>query len=56
MTSCIPASPLALSERRNAVQNAPSSYNIFLMTRVHQEAKVHGTRRGALIGLAATGG
>ncbi|WP_035812665.1 MMPL family transporter [Jiangella gansuensis] len=31
-------------------------YNIFLMTRVHEEAKVHGTRRGALIGLAATGG
>jgi RND superfamily putative drug exporter len=31
-------------------------YNIFLMTRVHEEAKVHGTRRGALIGLSATGG
>jgi len=31
-------------------------YNIFLMTRVHEEAKRHGTRRGALIGLAATGG
>jgi RND superfamily putative drug exporter len=31
-------------------------YNIFLMTRVHEEAKVFGTRRGALIGLAATGG
>jgi RND superfamily putative drug exporter len=31
-------------------------YNIFLMTRVHEEAKVIGTRRGALIGLAATGG
>jgi RND superfamily putative drug exporter len=31
-------------------------YNIFLMTRVHEEAKVHGTRRGALIGVAATGG
>jgi putative drug exporter of the RND superfamily len=31
-------------------------YNIFLMTRVHEEAKQHGTRRGALIGLAATGG
>jgi RND superfamily putative drug exporter len=31
-------------------------YNIFLMTRVHEEAKKHGTRRGALIGLAATGG
>ena len=31
-------------------------YNIFLMTRVHEEAKVVGTRRGALIGLAATGG
>ena len=31
-------------------------YNIFLMTRVHEEAEQHGTRRGALIGLAATGG
>ena len=31
-------------------------YNIFLMTRVHEEAKRYGTRRGALIGLAATGG
>ena len=31
-------------------------YNIFLMTRVHEEAKEHGTRRGALIGLSATGG
>jgi RND superfamily putative drug exporter len=31
-------------------------YNIFLMTRVHEEAKVVGTQRGALIGLAATGG
>jgi RND superfamily putative drug exporter len=31
-------------------------YNIFLMTRVHEESKLHGTRRGALIGLAATGG
>jgi putative drug exporter of the RND superfamily len=31
-------------------------YNIFLMTRVHEEAKVVGTRRGALVGLAATGG
>src|SRR6476620_11310512 len=31
-------------------------YNIFLMTRVHEEASKHGTRRGALIGLAATGG
>jgi RND superfamily putative drug exporter len=31
-------------------------YNIFLMTRVHEEAHQHGTRRGALIGLAATGG
>jgi RND superfamily putative drug exporter len=31
-------------------------YNIFLMTRVHEEAKLHGTRRGALIGVAATGG
>ena len=26
-----------------------------LMTRVHEEAKLHGTRRGSLIGLAATG-
>ncbi len=31
-------------------------YNIFLMTRVREEALVHGTRRGALIALAATGG
>ncbi|GAB2575260.1 putative membrane protein ActII-3 [Paractinoplanes abujensis] len=31
-------------------------YNIFLMTRVREEAVQHGTRRGALIGLAATGG
>jgi RND superfamily putative drug exporter len=31
-------------------------YNIFLMTRVHEEARRHGTRPGALIGLAATGG
>ncbi|WP_306205030.1 MMPL family transporter [Actinoplanes sp. RD1] len=31
-------------------------YNIFLMTRVREEAQKHGTRRGALIGLGATGG
>jgi putative drug exporter of the RND superfamily len=31
-------------------------YNIFLMTRVREEALQHGTRRGSLIGLAATGG
>ncbi len=31
-------------------------YNIFLMTRVREEAARHGTRRAALIGLAATGG
>ncbi|TDD71626.1 hypothetical protein E1262_05660 [Jiangella aurantiaca] len=31
-------------------------YNIFLMTRVREEAMRFGTRRGALIGLAATGG
>jgi RND superfamily putative drug exporter len=31
-------------------------YNIFLMTRVHEESKRNGTRRGALIGLAATSG
>jgi RND superfamily putative drug exporter len=31
-------------------------YNIFLMTRVREEAVRHGTRRAALIGLAATGG
>jgi len=31
-------------------------YNIFLMTRVKEEAQRFGTRRGALIGLAATGG
>ena len=33
-----------------------TDYNIFLMTRVHEESKLHGTRRGALLGLAATGG
>jgi RND superfamily putative drug exporter len=31
-------------------------YNIFLMTRVREEAVKFGTRRGALIGLYATGG
>jgi len=31
-------------------------YNIFLMTRVREEAQQHGTRRGSLTGLAATGG
>jgi RND superfamily putative drug exporter len=31
-------------------------YNIFLMTRVREEAADHGTRRAALVGLAATGG
>jgi RND superfamily putative drug exporter len=31
-------------------------YNIFLMTRVREEALALGTRRGALIGIAATGG
>ncbi|MEH1126639.1 MMPL family transporter [Micromonospora sp. CPCC 206061] len=31
-------------------------YNIFLMTRVREEASRHGTRRAALVGLAATGG
>jgi len=31
-------------------------YNIFLMTRVREEAAKHGTRRGSVIGLAATGG
>lgn len=30
-------------------------YNIFLMTRVHEEAKRRGTRQGALVGLVATG-
>jgi RND superfamily putative drug exporter len=33
-----------------------TDYNIFLMTRVHEESRRHGTRRGSLIGLAATGG
>jgi len=33
-----------------------TDYNIFLMTRVHEESRQHGTRRGALVGLAATGG
>ncbi len=31
-------------------------YNIFLMTRVREEAVQHGTRRGSLIALSATGG
>jgi RND superfamily putative drug exporter len=31
-------------------------YNIFMMTRVREEAGQHGPRHGALIGLAATGG
>jgi putative drug exporter of the RND superfamily len=31
-------------------------YNIFLMTRVREETEHHGPRRGALTGLAATGG
>lgn len=31
-------------------------YNIFLMTRVREESLKHGTRQGALLGLAATGG
>jgi putative drug exporter of the RND superfamily len=33
-----------------------TDYNIFLMTRAHEESGRWGTRRGALIGLAATGG
>ena len=31
-------------------------YNIFLMTRVREETAKRGTRQGALVGLAATGG
>ena len=31
-------------------------YNIFLMTRVREESLKHGTRRGTMIGLIATGG
>ncbi|SDE32795.1 MMPL family transporter [Glycomyces harbinensis] len=31
-------------------------YNIFLVTRVREDAVLHGTRRGALTGLSATGG
>jgi RND superfamily putative drug exporter len=31
-------------------------YNIFLTTRIREESARHGTRRGALIGLTATGG
>ncbi|WP_202512014.1 MMPL family transporter [Streptomyces sp. SID3343] len=31
-------------------------YNVFLMSRVHEESKRHGTRKGVLIGLSATGG
>src|SRR6266508_3887287 len=33
-----------------------TDYNIFLMTRVHEETRRHGPRRGALMGRAATGG
>jgi putative drug exporter of the RND superfamily len=33
-----------------------TDYNIFLMTRVHEEARRHGTRRGALIGWPPPGG
>jgi RND superfamily putative drug exporter len=31
-------------------------YNIFLMTRVREEARVRGTREGSLVALGATGG
>lgn len=31
-------------------------YNIFLMTRVREESATHGTRKGALVALSATGG
>jgi RND superfamily putative drug exporter len=31
-------------------------YNIFLMTRVREESKLHGTRAGILRGLTSTGG
>ena len=31
-------------------------YSIFLMTRVHEESRVRGTRPGVLVGLAVTGG
>ncbi|MFE3794523.1 MMPL family transporter [Nocardia tengchongensis] len=31
-------------------------YNIFLVTRIREETERHGARRGALIGLSATGG
>ena len=31
-------------------------YNIFLMTRVREEARVHGTREGVMVALVATGG
>lgn len=31
-------------------------YNIFLMTRVREESRIHGTRRGVLRGLSVTGG
>ncbi|WP_328531643.1 MMPL family transporter [Nocardioides sp. NBC_00368] len=31
-------------------------YNIFLMTRVREEAQVRGTREGSLVGLTSTGG
>src|SRR4029077_19348821 len=32
-----------------------SDYNIFLMSRVHEEAALHGTREGMLRALTATG-
>ena len=31
-------------------------YNIFLMTRVREETMTHGTRKGSLVALSATGG
>jgi RND superfamily putative drug exporter len=31
-------------------------YNIFLMSRVREESKLHGTRQGTIIGLVSTGG
>jgi putative drug exporter of the RND superfamily len=49
---------LQLAPRSGRDEHKPggTDYNIFLMTRVHEEAGRYGTRRGALVGLAATGG
>jgi uncharacterized membrane protein YdfJ with MMPL/SSD domain len=48
--------PLPAMDAGDALVALGTGYNIFLMTRVHEESRHHGTRRGALVGLAATGG